>query len=370
MKDHFDINPEQALLPFEEELKVLNEEIQVLFEKEEEPDPEMLHQFRSKYITVLEKIYKNLNNWDITQIARHPDRPLSVDYIDHLFNSFLELHGDRLFMDDHSTICGLADYKGRSVVVVAQQKGRTTEEKLYRNFGFPQPEGYRKALRIFKFAEKFKKPIITFIDTPGAFPGLDAEEHGQGEAIARNLREMAGLKVPVVSVVIGEGGSGGALGIGVSNYVGMLDYSIYSVISPEPCASILWRDANEKVKAANALKNDAKTALKLNVIDEIIKEPVGGAHRFPADVYKAVDSALRKQLKKFETMSPAQLVKQRLEKFENMGEYREISSVASSSGKKKSSSVKSSSNSKSGSALKSTSAAKGTRPRSSKKASK
>ena len=267
----------------------------------------------------LKKTYGSLNHWQMTQVARHPQRPYGLDYVERLFTDFVELHGDRNFRDDPSTVCGIAEFDGQSVVVVAQQKGRNTEENIKRNFGMPQPEGYRKALRFFEFAQKFKKPVITFIDTPGAFPGLEGEERSQGEAIARNLKVMAGLEVPVVSVVIGEGGSGGALGVGVANYVMMLAHSVYSVISPESCASILWRNADEKVVAASALKNDAETALRFGIIDEIVPEPIGGAHRNWDAAAAQVGKSLRRVLPGLMAQKSEKLVEDRIAKFAAMG---------------------------------------------------
>ena len=273
---------------------------------------------------VTEDIYSKLNNWQITQVARHPRRPYTLDYVQRIFTDYVELHGDRNYGDDNCIICGIARFEGDSCIVVGQQKGRDTKENLKRNFGYPRPEGYRKALRFFQMAEKFNKPIFIFIDTPGAFPGLEGEERSVGEAIARNLRDMSVLRVPVIATVIGEGGSGGALGIGVANSVLMLQYAIYSVISPESCASILWRDSGEKVKAAIALKNSAIDALRLGVIDEIVPEPLGAAHRN----YDLAAANLKEFLKKYyyalKKMTPEELVRQRIEKFAAMGVIAKI----------------------------------------------
>ena len=227
----------------------------------------------------LKEIYKNLSSWDKVFVSRHPERPYTLDYIENIATDFIELHGDRLFKDDPAIVGGFCKIDGKKVLIVGHQKGRTTEEKIYRNFGMANPEGYRKALRLFKMAERFSIPIVTFIDTPGAYPGIEAEEHGQGEAIARNLMEMSGLKVPVISFVIGEGGSGGALGLGVSDRIYMLENSVYSVISPEGCAAILYKDASRAEEAAENLKITAQSLYKLGVIDGIVEEPAGGAHR-------------------------------------------------------------------------------------------
>ncbi|HEY5974160.1 MAG TPA: acetyl-CoA carboxylase carboxyltransferase subunit alpha, partial [Geobacteraceae bacterium] len=225
------------------------------------------------------EIFANLSRWQTAQIARHINRPFTMDYLNLIFTDFIELHGDRLFGDDHAIVGGLAKLDGEPVVVIGHQKGRDTKEKVYRNFGMPNPEGYRKALRLMQLAEQFKLPIVTFVDTPGAYPGIGAEERGQAEAIARNLREMASLTVPIVVVITGEGGSGGALAIAVGDRVLMLEHSVYAVISPEGCAAILWSDGTKGEQAAEALKLTAKDIKELDVIDEIVKEPVGGAHR-------------------------------------------------------------------------------------------
>ena len=321
----YDYNPSIPLLDFEAKpLRSLYEKLKNF--QEIDSDAKAINDLKEEILNTTKKTYANLNNWDLTQIARHPKRPYALDYIDFIFENFIEMHGDRNFKDDQSTVCGIAQLEGQSVVLVAQQKGRTTEENLKRNFGMPQPEGYRKALRFFNFASKFNKPIITFIDTPGAFPGLAGEERSQGEAIARNLKVMSGLKVPIVSIVIGEGGSGGALGIGVANVVLMLEYAIYSVISPESCASILWRNPDKKVKAANALKNDSNTALKFKIIDEIIKEPLGGAHRNWALSASNIKNSLTKSLSALVSKTPNQLTLERIEKYAKMGEFKKLPS--------------------------------------------
>lgn len=269
--------------------------------------------------SITQDIYSSLNHWQITQVARHPQRPLAEDYIELIFDDFIEMHGDRSFRDDGAIISGTAKMDGKSIVIIAQQKGRSMEENIKRNFGMANPEGYRKALRVMKFAEKFNKPIITLIDTAGAFPGKGSEERGVAEAIARNLYEMSVLKVPVIACVIGEGGSGGALGIGVANRVLMMQYSIYSVISPESCASILWRDAEQKETAAKALKNSARDAVKFGIVDEIINEPIGGAHRNYEEAAANVKGAVAKHLAELLKLDSDKLIEQRREKFESMG---------------------------------------------------
>ncbi len=269
------------------------------------------------------QVYGRLSRWQITQIARHPKRPYALDYIKMLGIEFIELHGDRRFGEDEAIVGGLGFFGKRRIVVVGQQKGRDTKENLRRNFGMAHPEGFRKALRLMHLAGKFGRPIVTFVDTPGAYPGIGAEERGQAEAIALNLREMARLPVPIVVVVIGEGGSGGALGVAVGDRILMLEYAIYSVISPEGCASILYRDAAKAPQAAEAMKITAKDLLGLRVIDEIIPEPSGGAHRDPKVAARGVGEALERHLADLEALSPAELVRQRLAKYMAMGEYTE-----------------------------------------------
>lgn len=265
------------------------------------------------------ELYSQLTPWQRTQLARHVQRPTVLAYVGELCSGFLELHGDRLFGDDPAIVGGFGRLGGRSVMIVGSQKGRTLKDRMQRNFGMPHPEGYRKALRLMKLAEKFSRPILTFIDTPGAYPGVGAEERGQAEAIARNLIVMARLQVPIISVVIGEGGSGGALALGVSDRVLMLEHAIYSVISPEGCAAILWDDPKKAPDAAAALKMTAKDLLKLGVIDEIIAEPTGGAHRDPQAMATRLAKSLATHLSQLEEISPGELVVRREERFRKMG---------------------------------------------------
>jgi acetyl-CoA carboxylase carboxyl transferase subunit alpha len=270
-----------------------------------------------------QRIYSGLTAWQRTQIARHPKRPHTLDLVNLLLEDWVELHGDRVFGDDKAIVGGIATFDGESVVVIGHQKGRDTRENIARNFGMPHPEGYRKALRLMQLAGKFGKPIITLIDTPGAYPGLAAEERGQAEAIARNLREMAGLPTPVICVVTGEGGSGGALALGVGNRVLMLEYAIYSVISPEGCAAILWGEAAKAPEAAELMRVTAPDLLKLGVIDAIVPEPVGGAHRSWDATAASLREALREQLWQLRSKSEAELIEERQEKFRRIGVFEE-----------------------------------------------
>jgi len=266
------------------------------------------------------KIYENLSSWEKVQLSRHPQRPYSLDYINAISEGdFLEIHGDRQFKDDKAMIGGWGTINKQSVMFIGQQKGRTTKERQYRNFGMANPEGYRKALRLMRMAEKFEKPVICFIDTPGAFPGLEAEERGQGEAIARNILEMTKLKVPIIVVIIGEGASGGALGIGVGDKILMLNNAWYSVISPENCSTILWGNWEYKETAADALKLTAKNMKKIGLVDEIIKEPLGGAHTFPKETFKITKKAIMRSIKELIQLDKDLLVKNRIEKFSDMG---------------------------------------------------
>jgi len=270
-----------------------------------------------------QKVYSSLTAWQRTQVARHPKRPHTRDLCRLLFQDFVELHGDRTYGDDPAIVGGLARFEDRSVVVIGHQKGRDTREKLARNFGMPHPEGYRKALRLMQLAEKFRKPVVTFIDTPGAYPGLGAEERGQAEAIARNLRAMAGLRIPIVAVVTGEGGSGGALAIGMGNRVLMLEYSVYSVISPEGCAAILWSDAAKAPDAAELMRITAPDLLRLGVIDAIVAEPVGGAHRDWDATAASLRAALRLHLDDLRGKSADELIGERYDKFRRIGAFEE-----------------------------------------------
>ncbi len=269
------------------------------------------------------EIYGSLTSWQKVMLARHPDRPYTLDYVKIIFENFVELHGDRAFGDDSALVCGLATIDNKPVVVIGHQKGRSIQENMDRNFGMAHPEGYRKALRIMKMAEKFNRPIITFIDTAGAYPGIAAEERGQAEAIARNLREMSYLEVPVISIVIGEGGSGGAIGIGVANKIAMLENAYYSVISPEGCAAILFRDASKSKEATEALKITAKDLLKNNVIDEIIKEPVGGAHVDAVETAMNIKRFINRSLTALSKMKGQALADDRYEKFRKMGVFED-----------------------------------------------
>jgi len=280
-----------------------------------------IRELRKQIEDLKNKIYSNLNEWQIVEISRHPNRPTFVDYLNSIFSDFVELAGDRYFGDDKAIIAGFGRLDGRSVCIIGQEKGKDLDDKVKRNFGMPHPEGYRKALRIMKLAERFKIPVLTFIDTAGAYPGIGAEERGQGEAIARNLFEMAQIRVPIIATVISEGGSGGALAIGVADRVLMLEYAIYSVISPEGCASILWKDASKAPEAAKALKLTAKWCKEFGIVDKIIKEPLGGAHLNPEFVFNNLKSELIKELKVLSKFSPEQLIKMRYNKFRNIGAY-------------------------------------------------
>ena len=282
---------------------------------------EDLEQARRELQATIDKVFAALTPWQKCQLARHPDRPYTMAYIHSIFDDFVELRGDRRFADDAAVVAGLARFEGDSVVVVGHQKGRDTSEKLRRNFGMPRPEGYRKALRIMQLAAQFKKPIISFVDTPGAYPGIDAEQRGQAEAIARNLIEMANFPVPIIIVVTGEGGSGGALALGIGDRVLMLSNAIYSVISPEGCAAILWKDQARAEDAASALRLTATDLKSLGVIDEILEEPPGGAHMDPGAMADTVRMAIRRNLKALRKAKPEALVNRRYKKFRAMGIY-------------------------------------------------
>jgi len=296
------------------ELEKLNESADVDFVAE-------IQELKEKRKSLMKEVYSNLSAWDAVQVARHQDRPRLKDYIEHVFSDFVELHGDRCFGDDRAMIGGFATIDGQRVMLIGHEKGKTTEEKVESNFGMARPEGYRKALRLMKLAEKYGLPIISLVDTPAAFPGVDAEERGQAEAIARNLTEMISIGVPIIVAVTGEGGSGGAIGIAVGDVVLMLSHAIYSVIPPEGCAAILWRDAEKAPEAAEALKLTSNALLKLGIIDEIIKEPPGGAHRDPIHTTQAVKRALVKHLNKLRHLSTRKLKDRRFKKYTNIGRF-------------------------------------------------
>jgi acetyl-CoA carboxylase carboxyl transferase subunit alpha len=313
-------------LDFEKPVVDIEKTIERLRKDEERGNKNVARQILDLEIrrnTLLKEIYDGLTPWQTVQVARHPQRPVLRDYLNLIFSDFIELHGDRCFGDDHALIGGFATLGAQKLMLIGHNKGKNIEENIDRNFGMARPEGYRKALRLMRLAEKYNLPIVTLIDTSGAFPGVDAEERGQHEAIARNLTEMARLEVPIVSVVTGEGGSGGALGIGVADAILMLSYSTYSVISPEGCAGILWRDASFSAQAAEALKVTAKSLLELGIIDEIIPEPAGGAHRNPQQTAETIKSVLPAYIDKFSTLSTAKLLAQRFEKYSAMGKFNE-----------------------------------------------
>ncbi|HBC57983.1 MAG TPA: acetyl-CoA carboxylase carboxyl transferase subunit alpha [Gammaproteobacteria bacterium] len=284
---------------------------------------EEIERLETKSQTLRQQIFSSLTDWQIAQIARHPLRPYTLDYVSRIFTDFEEIHGDRAFADDPALVCGMARFQGQSVVVIGHQKGRDTAEKIKRNFGMPRPEGYRKALRVMKLAERFSLPILTFIDTPGAYPGVGAEERGQSEAIARNLFEMAQLKVPILCTVIGEGGSGGALAIGVGDRLMMLQYSTYSVISPEGCASILWKSADKAEDAAEAMNMTSDKLKNLALVDEVIPEPLGGAHRDHDTVAESLAAAIAENLKNIQALSIDELLEQRYQRLMDIGVFKE-----------------------------------------------
>jgi acetyl-CoA carboxylase carboxyl transferase subunit alpha len=308
-------------LEFEKPIREIEEKIEKLAAATSgKPAPQdELRKLRTKLAQVEHELYSHLTPWQRTQLARHPQRPSTLDYIGDLFRDFLELHGDRSFGDDRAIVGGFARFNDRSVMVIGHQKGKTLKERMQRNFGMPNPEGYRKALRLMRMAEKFGRPIITFIDTPGAYPGIGAEERGQAEAIARNLLVMSRLAVPIISVIIGEGGSGGALALAVSDRVLMLENSVYSVISPEGCAAILWDDPAKAPDAASALKMTAQDLVNLHIADDVIPEPLGGAHRDSKAVTERVAKALTNQLSTLTELSTDQLLTQRERKYRSIG---------------------------------------------------
>jgi len=284
---------------------------------------EEIQRLQAKMRQEIKSIFKNLTPWQISQLSRHPLRPYTLDYVEKLFDEFHELHGDRAFADDHAIVGGLARFRGRALVFIGQQKGRDTKAKIFRNFGMPRPEGYRKALRLMNMAARFHLPLITFIDTPGAYPGVGAEERGQSEAIARNLMVLSQLPVPIVCTVIGEGGSGGALAIGVGDRINMLEYSTYSVISPEGCASILWKDAANAEEAATALGITSDSLKRLGLVDEVISEPLGGAHKEPDEVALRIADCIEKQLDELSALTTDQLLEQRYQRLLSYGVFQD-----------------------------------------------
>ena len=318
--------PVDVVLDFERPIIELRRRIDQLKALQEENGVSLsasISQLEHQADKLQERIFSRLTPWQRALLSRHAGRPFTLDYVDHLFEEWIELHGDRAGHDDEAIVTGTARFNGRAVAIIGHQKGRNTKENLRRNLGMARPEGYRKALRIMNLAERFGMPILCFIDTPGAYPGIDAEERGQAEAIARNIMEMARLTVPIIALVIGEGGSGGALAIGVANRILMLENGIYSVISPEGCAAILWRDRAEGPRAAAALRITAKDCLEFGVIEEVIPEPYGGAHRHPAETMTAVGEALARHLEDLVALSPTELEAQRYDRFRALGAFHE-----------------------------------------------
>ena len=314
-------------LDFEKPIEELVEKLDQAKHIGEEGDIDVsktISELEKKMKSIRKEIYENLTPWQKVQMSRHPQRPYTMDYIKAITKGdFIEIHGDRGVKDDKAMIGGWGTIDGQTVMFIGQQKGRNTKDRQYRNFGMANPEGYRKALRLMKMAEKFEKPVVSLIDTPGAFPGLEAEERGQGEAIARNLIEMTKLKVPIICVIIGEGASGGALGIGIGDKVLMMENSWYSVISPENCSTILWRSWEFKEKAANALKLTSDDMMRNKLIDGVIKEPLGGAHTFPEECYKNVKKAIKESISQCKSLTSKKLVKTRMDKFSEMGVFNE-----------------------------------------------
>jgi len=314
------------VLEFEKPIVELEKKIREMKDYSESEDVELseeIERLEKKAAKLREDIYSRLTRWQRVQLARHPQRPYTRDYIERMTDYFFEMHGDRAFGDDPAIVAGMASIDGKKVAIIGQQKGRTTKQKLHRNFGMPHPEGYRKALRVMKTAAKFKRPVICLIDTPGAFPGIGAEERGQAEAIARNLFEMSRLPVPIVIVIIGEGASGGALGIGIGDRILMMENTWYSVISPEGCAAILWHDSTKSEQAAEAMKLTAPDLLEMGVIDKAIQEPSGGAHQHPDEAARIVKEHILAELRELEQLPPEQLIEKRLEKYAKMGFFEE-----------------------------------------------
>jgi acetyl-CoA carboxylase carboxyl transferase subunit alpha len=320
-------------MDFEEPVAVLLKEIEALSLMPPTPERRAsIAQLEARATQLRGEIYEGLGPWQRVLVARHPNRPCMLDYVERLFTGFTELHGDRRFADDKAIVTGLGYFHGRPVAIVGHQKGRDTKQKIFRNFGYAKPEGYRKAMRVMKMAEKFGQPVIVFVDTPAAYPGVESEERGVAEAIAFNLREMAMLNVPIVIVICGEGGSGGALGIAVGDRVLMQEFAVYSVIPPEGCAAILWRDAGRKMDAAVALKITAPDLLGLEIVDEIVKEPVGGAHQDYERAAELVDEAITRHLRELDAMSAEERLDTRYEKFRRMGRLGQAFIEDSSSG--------------------------------------
>ncbi|MBI1906203.1 MAG: acetyl-CoA carboxylase carboxyltransferase subunit alpha [Rhodocyclales bacterium] len=317
-----------TFLDFEQPIADLEAKIEQLRFVQDDPAVDIsgeIARLESKSQSLTKELYAKLTPWQISQVARHPQRPYTLDYAQQIFTDFEELHGDRAFADDKAIVGGLARFNGQSCVVIGHQKGRDTKEKILRNFGMPRPEGYRKALRLMRLAEKFGIPVFTFVDTPGAYPGIGAEERGQSEAIGHNLYVMAELKVPIISTVIGEGGSGGALAIAVGDQVLMLQYATYSVISPEGCASILWKGADKASLAADAMGITAARLGALGLVDRVINEPVGGAHRSHRRMADSLKKALQDALRQVADLSPADLVERRFERLMSYGKFKEVS---------------------------------------------
>jgi acetyl-CoA carboxylase carboxyl transferase subunit alpha len=318
----------QTFLEFEQpiaELEAKIEELRYVQDDSALDISEEISRLQKKSNTLTKEIYSKLTPWQISQVARHPQRPYTLDYVQNLFADFQELHGDRSFADDASMVGGLARFSNQTVMVIGHQKGRDTKEKLLRNFGMPRPEGYRKALRLMRLAEKFSIPVLTFVDTPGAYPGVGAEERGQSEAIGRNLYVMAELRVPIIVTIIGEGGSGGALAIAIGDTVQMLQYSTYSVISPEGCASILWKSAERAPEAAESLGITASRLKTLGLIDRIVTEPLGGAHRDPPAMIQTLRKSLQDALKQVQEMPLADLLQARFNRLMDYGKFKEVS---------------------------------------------
>ena len=312
-------------LEFEQPIADLEAKIEELHSVQDGSDVDIsteIDRLEKKSRTLLKDIYEKLTPWQISQVGRHPQRPYTLDYLEHLFTNFEELHGDRSFADDPAIIGGLARFNGQTVMVIGHQKGRDTKEKIYRNFGMPKPEGYRKALRFMHLAEKFSIPLLTFIDTPGAYPGIGAEERGQSEAIGRNLFVLSELKVPVICTIIGEGGSGGALAVAVGDVVNMLQYSTYSVISPEGCASILWKSADKAEEAAKIMGITASRLKAIGLIDQIIEEPLGGAHRDYSSTMELVRNSLQGSLEQLQSIASTELLEKRSKRLMEYGKFK------------------------------------------------